>query len=353
MRRDRLHRIMFLVETLRRGGRRWTIRALAEAYRDAVGLDRPPSERQLYRDLELLRDDWEAPIEFDRRRKTYRLTDSTWVPKFPAARLTAGEAIALLLALRSIESLEMHVFRDSLRTLQEKLPHLLPEEVGVQRYADIQEAVSFGFPIVRGDADQVAKYLDLFQEAIVQKRIVHMRYYTMHRGEETERDVEPFHLRYYEGVWYLVAYCHLRGEVRTFALDRIRHAEITDRPFSSPDADTFDPEKYFDESWRIERDRERVRVVARFFPPAARYVRERRWHPSQTVLADDGESLVLRFEVLGTNEIRRWLLQYGAQAEVLEPTEFREELQREAEEMYRMYAVPRDLERYDQQIART
>jgi len=344
MRRDRLHRIIFLVETLRRGGRRWTIRALAEAYRDAVGLTRPPSERQLYRDLELLRDDWEAPIEFDRRHKTYRLMDPTWVPMVPVARLTAGEALALLLALRSIESLEMRVFRDSLQTLQEKLPHLLPEEVGVQEYTSIQETMSFGFPLVRGDAEQVAKYLDLFQEALARKRIVHMRYYSMHRGKETERDVEPLHLRYYEGVWYLIAYCYLRGDVRTFALDRVRHAEITDRPFSSSDANTFDHKAYFDESWRIERDNERVRVLVRFYSSAARYVRERRWHPSQTVLADDGESIVLRFEVLGTNEIRRWLLQYGSQAEVLEPAEFRKELQREVEEMYRRYAASWDSE---------
>ncbi|RKQ84622.1 helix-turn-helix transcriptional regulator [Brockia lithotrophica] len=353
MRRDRLHRIMFLVETLRRGGRRWTIRALAEAYRDAVGLDRPPSERQLYRDLELLRDDWKAPIEFDRRHKTYRLTDSTWVPPLSAARLTAGEALALFLALRSIESMEMHIFRDSLRALQEKLPYLLPEEMGIQEYERLRKSLSFGFPITRGDPNHVLNYLQLFEEAIGPRRVVHMRYFSMYRGEETERDVEPLHLRYYEGVWYLAAYCHLRGEVRTFALDRVRHAEITDRPFSSPVADTFDPDSYFNESWRIERDREKVAVVVHFYPPASRYVRERAWHPGQTVLADDGESLVLRFEVLGTNEIRRWLLQYGSQAEVLEPAEFREELRREAEEMCRRYAAPRDSGHLGGQIART
>jgi len=353
VRRDRLHRLLFLIEVLRRGGKRWTIRALAEAYRDAVGLARPPSERQLYRDLEILRDDWKAPIEFDRRHKTYRLTDPTWVPPLSAARLTAGEALALFLALRSIESIEVQLFRDSLRALQEKLPHLLPEEMAIQEYERLRESLSFGFPITRGDPDLVLNYLQLFEEAIRQRRVVYMRYFSMYRGEETERDVEPLHLRYYEGVWYLAAFCHLRGEVRTFALDRVRHAEITDRPFSSPVADTFDPNSYFNESWRIERDREKVAVVVRFYPPASRYVRERTWHPGQTVLADDGESLVLRFEILGTNEIRRWLLQYGSQAEVLEPEAFREELRREAEEMYRRYAALKDSERSVGRISRT
>jgi hypothetical protein len=72
-----------------------------------------------------------------------------------------------------------------------------------------------------------------------------------------------------------------------------------------------------------------VRVI--FARALAPYIRERLWHPSQKLheLADGRVEMTLH--VADTLEVRRWILGYGVQAEVVEPAGFREALRVEAE----------------------
>ena len=61
----------------------------------------------------------------------------------------------------------------------------------------------------------------------------------------------------------------------------------------------------------------------RFAPAVASRVLEATWHPSQRVEREPDGSLVWRATVAGTIEIRLWILQWGADVEVLEPPELR------------------------------
>ncbi|HEY8415169.1 MAG TPA: WYL domain-containing protein, partial [Thermaerobacter sp.] len=61
------------------------------------------------------------------------------------------------------------------------------------------------------------------------------------------------------------------------------------------------------------------------------------WHPSQESRDEPDGSLVLSFRVLGTDEIMRWLLQFGASAQVLAPPSLQEAIAAEAEAMLAQY----------------
>ena len=111
---------------------------------------------------------------------------------------------------------------------------------------------------------------------IAAARRVEMEYYTPSRDEVTVRRVDPYHLRHFEGAWYLAGFCHRRREVRTFALDRIRRLEVLAETFPRPSPQEFSPETYFGESWRLERGAGRQRVVVRFDPYQARWLRGRK-----------------------------------------------------------------------------
>lgn len=63
-------------------------------------------------------------------------------------------------------------------------------------------------------------------EAIARRRPVHIEY--MGYTGSTQRIIQPLYATYHQGSIYLVAYCHLRDDQRTFRLDRIRRAEIVD-----------------------------------------------------------------------------------------------------------------------------
>jgi len=79
-------------------------------------------------------------------------------------------------------------------------------------------------------------------------------------------------------------------------------------------------------------------VKVRFGPEAARYVQESRWHASQrlTALADGG--VLAEFRVSGTEEIKGWVLSFGAKAVVVEPESLRRQIACELQTLAAAYA---------------
>ena len=55
--------------------------------------------------------------------------------------------------------------------------------------------------------------------------------YTRPDGDASERTVRPLGLFYWGAAWTLLAWCELRQDFRSFRLDRIGEAEMTEEPF--------------------------------------------------------------------------------------------------------------------------
>ena len=297
------------------------------------------SQRTVHRDIEELRDDWGAPIAYDRHCQCYRLEDPDWQPPFATLRdlqLITGEGIALLLSLHAFQEMQGTGFEWALRSMISKLPSLLPEPMSVDPEA-LRSIFSFSFEPLRGDAKKVYTLLDMFQRAITSESTLIIEYASASSGKITKREIEPFHLRYFEGAWYVAGYCYLRQEIRIFAIDRVCEIKETGRRFSSGAKENFNPNTYFGSSWRLERGDRLEKIVMRFTPEQARYIRGRIWHISQKSYDEEDGSLILEFHLSGTAEIKRWLLQFGAHVEVLKPLELRASVVKEAEKMLEVY----------------
>lgn len=187
MRRGRLHRLLHIVKQVRRGAYP-NCRTLAE--------ELEVSTRTILRDLELLRDDWNAPLAFSHAHRGFYLADSDWVPPVGGSnteiRLSAGEALALVLALHTFDALQAHGLEPAFRSLLDKLPRLLPETVSVN-LVELAQQVSFFFHPPRGEPEAIAEYLARLREAVEARRVVDMTYYTASRDEVTRRQVEPYY----------------------------------------------------------------------------------------------------------------------------------------------------------------
>lgn len=173
-----------------------------------------------------------------------------------------------------------------------------------------------------------AEHVALIQKALLERRRLDMRYYSMSRDEENRRQVDPYHLTVFDGGFYLVGYCHWRKTERIFAVERIRELRMLAMRFTIRSG--FHADEYLEHVWGIVKG-EIVPVKVVFARSVARYIRDRLWHPSQKFreLPDGRLELILR--VADTLEVRRWILGYGVQAEVLEPSSLREALRGEAE----------------------
>ena len=172
------------------------------------------------------------------------------------------------------------------------------------------------------------EHLDEIHRALAEGKAIRMRYYSLSRDAETERRVDPYHVTHVDGGVYLVAHCHLRGEVRVFAVERIRTLEVLRDTFTMPAG--FDASAYLRGAWAIVRG-DLITVRAVFDRVAAPHVRGRLWHTSQELRELPGGRLEVRLTVADTLEVRRWLLGFGAAVQVLAPPTLREAIRREAE----------------------
>jgi len=149
--------------------------------------------------------------------------------------------------------------------------------------------------------------------------------------------VDPYHLYNRGGDWYLIAFDHLRSAFRTFHTGRVDRWEVLASGFTRDP--TFRLEEWMAQAFQLERGEEPVEVAVRFDSYQARYIRERRWHPTQEIEELPGGSLVLRLRVGGLSEIKRWVMSYGSHAEVLVPESLRKEIAAEARSVASMYRV--------------
>lgn len=165
-----------------------------------------------------------------------------------------------------------------------------------------------------------ANFLGTIIQAILSKRTIKARYHTQSRNKTTERNIDPYYLIPRERRFYLVGYCHLKGEVRTFRLSRFLKVEILDQSFEMGD---FNLKEYLKNTWSIERGRQHISFVVKFSSKVARYVKEEELfvQPRLTDLADG--SLLFEVTLNDDREFLQWLMGYGPEAEILEPVSYR------------------------------
>jgi predicted DNA-binding transcriptional regulator YafY len=126
-------------------------------------------------------------------------------------------------------------------------------------------------------------------------------------------------------------------EFRTFKLERIEQAELTDIPFELP-AD-FNGITLLEKAWGVMYgEEEPVMVRLRFSPWVTKRVKETLWHPTQ-VITDTPEGCEWVATIGDTVEIANWVRGWGADCEVLEPPQLRAHLLKEARRLAHLYGV--------------
>lgn len=240
--------------------------------------------------------------------------------------ITLDEIVALLLSERLLAPALVFPLGSAVSSFTGKIRALLaPSALALLDEMANRVGVRALSTKLQGDA---VEYLPAIQQALAKQHALHVRYFSMSRAEETERRVDPYQLTYFNGGFYLIGYCHLRRAVRIFAVERIRAIAPLDEPFTVPS--DFDAGAYLASAWGLVRG-ERVRVRVRFTAAVAPYIRERIWHPTQTIRELGDRRAELTLDVADTVEVRRWLLGFGGDVEVLEPVSLREAIVREAE----------------------
>lgn len=174
---------------------------------------------------------------------------------------------------------------------------------------------------------------ELLEDAIEEQRSVIVDYYTASRDALTRgRRLDPLLLARRGRAWLLVAHCHLRDEIRDFALEGIRAIQLCNGSrafFNRPD--DFDAELYFRDRFSVLAGSDYYLVRLLVEPDRVPYFRRRQYLPTQQIdeVLEDGRAIV-SFEVEGLDEMRAWVQSWGVGLTVVEPIELAEQVHEEA-----------------------
>jgi len=238
--------------------------------------------------------------------------------------LTLTEQMALYFSKGLFKPLQGTPIYESLETAMQKIGSQLPaQSFRFLRGLDQGLSVSsFGWK----DFSHSKEVIDCLTRAVFNKFTVRILHRSPQRVKPIERDVNPYKIWYVNNGLYLIGHDHREDALRTFAVERIQFAKLTNRRFELPldfDFDEFQ-KTAFNVIWG-----EPHEVKIRFSPSQAPYIRERTWHPSQQIEPCDDGGIILTLNVADFGEVKRWLIGFGAGAETLEPAAFQEEIVRE------------------------
>jgi proteasome accessory factor B len=270
------------------------------------------TSKTIHRDIEFMRDRLNLPLAFDRVRNGFFYEGK--VGAFPTMQITEGELFALVVAERALQQYRGTSFEKPLLSALKKMAEKLPENIAFN-FADIEHTISFR---TRAEPILDLKIFDALAKAVAQRKQLQLHY--RKPGQKAEpRVVDPYHLANINGEWFLFAFDHVRKDIRTFAPARIESAALTGKTFER--SQKFSLEKRLRDSFGVHAGEGKFEVVIRFAPRAADFIREKKWHPSQTLrdLKNGGAELTMKLSSLG--EVERWVLSWGGEAQVIQPRE--------------------------------
>ncbi len=291
------------------------------------------SRATLYRDVAFLRDALGAPVESGGgEAASFSYADDEGERfELPGLWLSSEELAAVLALNELIGRADPGVLTGALAPLKSRIEHLLAGRV--QGRAPPIGRIRV-IPWGARKLDQHA--FRIVAGAVLERRQLTFRYRARTTGDESRRRVSPQRLTHYRDNWYLDAWDHGREALRSFAVDRINEAHVGTEP--ARDMSDAELDEVLAASYGIFAGKPRAWATVRFSAHAARWVADEHWHSRQrgTWLADGRYELELPYS--NASELLRDVLKYGADAEVVAPTELREKVKIQlqlAQGMYR------------------
>jgi proteasome accessory factor C len=263
----------------------------------------------------------EKPIDGVAEQENYSLRPENF--HLPAIAFTDAELAALQTALSLLDG--EFAYAEPLRLALQQITWGRPSPL---RSPD-QRSVALGLTASAGGHD-LSQRLAKIETAIFRNKTVLFDYYTMERDETGPRKVDPYHLLYQGGQFYLLGHSHERGALRVFRLSRIRgkvaYATKAEHDFKRPK--DFDPRPYARRAdWQFGDtvDTAEIHVSERIG-----WQIERHFGRFGSVEPEAGGGVIFRTEYANARQLAAWVLGLGEHVRVLAPAALADEVARRA-----------------------
>jgi len=306
-RTERFYKIQQLLKNRRYVG--------TQEFLDALEVSRATFKR----DLEYLRDRFNAPIVYDAEHEGYRFDDkvedrAVW--QLPGLWFSAEELVALLTMDRLLAELGPGVLSEVIGPFRKRIRELLAS--GEHSAQDVANRIRV---LAMGARSIEPAHFRTIATALLSRRRLRIRHSRRQDGDVLEREISPQRLVHYRDNWYVDAFCHKRQALRTFAVDAIEQATVLDKNAKAVGEEAL--ERHFASGYGIFAGAETQEAVLLFNATRARWVSRETWHPKQDGKLQLDGTYLLKFPYSREPELVMDVLKYGADVEVLAPESLR------------------------------
>lgn len=301
----RLDRLTSLLTSLQTG--RWKT---SEQLATRFGI----SARTVYRDIRSLQEAG-VPVISEAGRG-YSIMEGY---RLPPVMFTREEAVSLITGEKLLQKQSSGQLKADYHAAMEKVRAVLR---GADReFVEVLDGrlAVYHYPVQQHSLRHEQLFRDL-QEAIFRGKVLTIHYFSPASQQTTCRQVEPLGLVQTGSYWYLAGWCRLRTDYRSFRLDRVGKYEFASETLGEPRPHCME------EFIRCSKEARGEKVVVRFSAPALPYLGEQKYFYGWVSEKTAGEEVEMTFLCDGLSMMARWLLGWGNQVRVVEPSALSEKL---------------------------
>jgi predicted DNA-binding transcriptional regulator YafY len=292
------------------------------------------STKTVQRDLDYLRDELEAPIEFNRLENGYFYSRKDYV--LPFLPVDGKDLFSIGVASQVLSLFGGTPLARDLKACYLRLAELMPPTVRL-RPDIVMEKLALRAAAFRPVREEIWQAVS----ASLQKGIaLSLRYRSAGAAAGEARTIRPYAFVLSGRDWMVLAQDSAADQVKIFYLSRIEEAALSSERYAIPR--DFDADTFFRNTFGLfVGGAKPFRFRVRFSPDVSDEVRELQWHPKQKIETAPDGSAILELPAQSLREARRFVLAYGKDAQVLDPPDLVEDLRQETGFMARGYSVPR------------
>jgi predicted DNA-binding transcriptional regulator YafY len=317
--------------------RQWSILRDLEASRrltiDDLAKRTGVTTRTIRRDLEALQTSGFPLFDELIDGKRFWTLESKAFRRLDDTGFTLAELSALYFSRTLVEVLAATPFQQDVAAAFDKLAAVLTPQM--RQFLDRLPLVfqAKGTTAAGGDRRASREITARLLEATLHHRRATMTYFSMSSRREKAYVIEPYRLIYSPDGLYLFAYVPEYQEVRTFGVARIRGVSLHEEHFTPAEL----PDTIFAHSLGVH-EGEPEHVEIGFEARIAPYIRERTWHPSQSLADRPDGGVVLALDVCNDWALRSWILSFGGMARAVTPPALVDQIKAEIDRAAERYS---------------
>lgn len=234
--------------------------------------------------------------------------------RLPPVMFSKEEATAFLTAEKLVEKLTDNSTRETYAAAIFKIKSVLrlterDHMENMDQYIEVIES-----PYLSNHKNETA-YLQHILRAIGEKAVLNIDYFAEHSQQKSNRNIEPVGIFFMSRYWYLIAWCTLRNDYRTFRVDHIKYLSVTAIHFEKehPSLKSF--------LTKVSKEKELYTIVIRVEKEIIKFLGEQKFYNGFVSQKEVDDRIEMTFLTASLEGFARWYMLFGEWAEILTPKE--------------------------------